>query len=46
MRRFIWLALLATLLAGCDARPAAETTVAFAILFGTLARLFADSDAR
>jgi hypothetical protein len=43
MRR---LALLATLLAGCDAQAGIETTLAFAVLFGTLARIFVDPDAR
>lgn len=43
MRRFIWLA---TLLAGCDARSSAETAIAFVVLFGTLAHLFVDHDAR
>jgi hypothetical protein len=42
MRR---LALLATLLAGCQAQSAAESTIAFVLLFGTLARLFVDPDA-
>ena len=43
MRHF---ALLATLLAGCDARGGAETAVAFLVLFGTLVRLFADPETR
>jgi hypothetical protein len=39
MRNFL---LLATLLAGCDARGGAETAIAFVVLFGTLARIFVD----
>lgn len=40
------LVLLATLLAGCDAQAGVETTIAFVVIFGTLARIFVDPDAR
>jgi hypothetical protein len=43
MRR---LALIATLLAGCDAQGGVETAIAFVLLFGTLARIFVDPQAR
>jgi len=43
MRR---LAMFAMLLAGCDAQAGVETTIAFVVLFGTLARIFVDPEAR
>ena len=38
--------LIATLLAGCDSQAGVETAIAFAVIFGTLARIFVGPDAR
>jgi hypothetical protein len=42
MRRLVFLV---PLLAGCD-QSSVETTAVFVVLFGTLARIFLDPDAR